>query len=326
MDKNVNEIMDKIFKEMVQGAIANINYKFLNNGRLTIDKYSNATINAINGNNEVFITYVPYDITINDEVVKLNGNTRNSLAKKFIQEYSSQQLYNMKLEQIKQAELEYQYQQEVAKDKMNILYNKLNKIIPNELIEEMKITFISRNIYEINVTIKCESYLTETILIEKCYKNDLYSVYTDGTREEITEDKLLESFQEKIEIWKVKYDKFTKEKEKQEKQRKLKEEKEDKQRKLREEKQDKIYDIYKELVGTSGNKLLILKKNNSYAVFTEHTRYSISKGSLGKIYYHEGYRNLLKYMIQKDYHEYTIIDNDYSLSREEIRQLDYDIL
>ena len=321
-----NKIKKMIFKEMVQGAIANINYKFLNNGRLTIDKYSNATINVINGNNEVFITYVPYDITINDEVVKLNGNTRNSLAKKFIEKYSSQQLYEIRVEKNKQTELRYRYQQKVAKDKMNILYNKLNKIIPNELIEEMKITFISRNVYEMNVIVKCESYLTETILIEKCYNNDLYSIYTDGTREEMTEGKVLELFQEKIEIWKVKYDKFTKEKEKQEKQRKLREKKEDKKRKLREEKQDKIYNIYKKLIDTSGNKLLILKKNNSYVVFTEHTRYSISKNSMGKIYYHDGYRSLLKHMIQKDYHEYIIIDNDYSLSREEIRQLDYNIL
>ena len=42
MDKNVNEIMDKIFEKMVQGAIGNVNYNFLNNGRLTIDKNSNA--------------------------------------------------------------------------------------------------------------------------------------------------------------------------------------------------------------------------------------------------------------------------------------------
>ena len=313
MDKNVNEIMDKIFEKMVQGAIANINYKFLNNGRLTIDKYSNATINAINGNNKVFITYVPYDITINDEVVKLNGNTRNSLAKKFIQEYSSQQLYNMKLEQIKQAELEYQYQQEVAKDKMNILYNKLNKIIPNELIEEMKITFISRNVYEMNVTVKCESYLTETILIEKCYNNDLYSIYTDGTREEMTEDKLLKLFQEKIEIWKVKYNKFTKEKEKEEKQRQLKEETE-----------DKIYNIYKNII--DNNKILVVKKNSQYICFNKYYRYSISKGSTGRYYNYDGYYTILKYMMDKKYNKYTVINNDYSLSREEIRQLDYDIL
>ena len=269
MDKNVNEIMDKIFEKMVQGAIANINYKFLNNGRLTIDKYSNATINVINGNNEVFITYVPYDITINDEVVKLNGNTRNSLAKKFIEKYSSQQLYGIRVEKNKQAELRYRYQQKVAKDKMNILYNKLNKIIPNELIEEMKITFISRNVYKMNVSVKYEEFRTETILIEKCYNNDLYSIYYDDIREEITEEEVLELFQEKTKEWKVKYNKFTKEKENEEKQRQLKEETE-----------DKIYNIYKNII--DNNKILVVKKNSQYICFDKYYRYSISKGSTGR--------------------------------------------
>ena len=188
-------IKEKIFKEMLEEANHNINTDRIKKGELTNSKYYTGGID-LNGK---YYLSVPEEIDVNGEKISLHGNSRNALAKEFINRYTYKDIQDNFNKYIELENKKIDYQNEVGKKLIKELNEELNSIIPSELITRKKI-FVNHsiNVYEIECELKGKQEGTyELLKAYKCYDNDLYSIYLFDERIELTKEELLNKLKKK---------------------------------------------------------------------------------------------------------------------------------
>lgn len=188
-------IKEKIFNEMLEKTIHNINTYKIKEGELTTSKYFSGGID-LNGK---YYLSVPEEIGVDGEKISLHGNTRNALAKEFISRYSYNIIQDNFNKYIDLEQKKINYQNEVGKKLIEELNEELNSIIPSELITSKKI-FVNHsiNVFEVECELKGkkEGYY-ELLKAYKCYDNDLYSIYFFDRRLELTKEELLNKLKKK---------------------------------------------------------------------------------------------------------------------------------
>ena len=192
----LNEIIkEKMFNEMLERANHNINTCRIKEGVITTSKNYTGGID-LNGK---YYLSIPEEIEINEEKIKLHGNTRNCLAKEFISRYTYKDIQKNFENYIELENKKINYQNTVAKKLIEELNKELSNVIPSEIIKEKKIYINhSLNVFEIEYELKSKQKgFYELLKVYKCYNNDLYSTYFFDKRLKLTKSEILNKLKKK---------------------------------------------------------------------------------------------------------------------------------
>lgn len=140
-DIQTNNLEDGILQNMIQDAIPRTTFTRLKNnqGINNISLIPNSDqIILTDGNQKGYYISVPYDIRVDGETQSLHGNTRNKLAKQFIQKFSVDYILNLEAEYIDK-HTKKQNQAEIEKIEMQRIFEtEIQPLFTNEFLSNIK--------------------------------------------------------------------------------------------------------------------------------------------------------------------------------------------
>lgn len=291
-----NVIMSEMFENCMRSGIVEKNLE----GNLKADR-SNILVNE-----NKYLTYVPEKVYINDEYIVIHGNTRNLIAKEFINKYSYKDIrkaFEKKLEE----ENKHLQLEEDNKNKLESLLQLeeikyFSTLKDNEL--QVKFNHCINKYY-----IELKYYTNKHIYIIEIFNNNDYKnyIFKNGCDKKIVnKDGLIEILKDRINESKV-----------YEEEKRIKEEKE----------KQKKHILINLMEILSDNKVLFKNKNSYFVVDKCSLRYAVGKGKSGK-YYNTDFQKIYKMVLEKNIKEYYILkDNSINLRDNEVlKNLDYSII
>lgn len=250
-----------LFDNIVEGIFSTITIKRVDQGKL-INKKSEIWIESEDGK-EIYLTYIPYAFN-NAEI---HGNTRITLAKEFIDNYtfnSLKTMYNAKLaKEIKHIESEENNKNKLENLIIELNLNKFKNYTRNK--EDIKIIY-NYNTKKYYISLELNNNINIEIYNNNNYKEFIFKI----DYKEIDPA----TFKTALEEIYINVKTSTEEKEKAKEER-LKEE----SRKQLEK--DKIYFLYKNV---SDYNIILKTGKKTFMTFNNGLRYSVGTGKSGKFY------------------------------------------
>ena len=250
---------EKLLNDMFESALHTSTVMQIKEGDLI---YNSGTVYVKTLTNKLyFLCMSPYE---NENKEELHGNTRNSIAKEFINKYTYSYIRNayIKREEEKEKHLILEENNKYKLEELLPIMEKFKDLDMNKYDNDISIKFNSTHKYHINICDTIEIYNNNdyvNYILRYNYENNILS-----------KDELLNKLNELYTMYKEKHDIKMMEKKK-----KLEElDKEIKLEKL-------IYNLYEE----SKDKYIIIKTSkNSYTAFHNNLKYAVGKNKRGKFY------------------------------------------
>lgn len=250
---------EKLLNDMFESALHTSTVMQIKEGNLI---YNSGTVYVKTLTNKLyFLCISPYE---NENKEELHGNTRNSIAKEFINKYTYSYIRNayIKKEEEKEKHLILEENNKYKLEELLPIMEKFKDLDMNKYDNDISIKFNGTHKYNINICDTIEIYNNNdyvNYILRYNYENNILS-----------KDELLNKLNELYTMYKEKHDIKMMEKKK-------KLEKLDKEIKL----EKLIYNLYKE----SKDKYIIIKTSkSSYTAFNNGLKYAVGKGKRGKFY------------------------------------------